>query len=207
MSFLDAIKAPFVSKPEPLSPNELSRLNQLRQTIREGLRSWVAAGEALREIRDRQLYRSSHPTFEVFAEFEFQLTGRRLTQLIDAAEQWGRIVDALPDAAKGPPPSERALRELQALPPGERVAAYADAIASEPTGPIGAPKPPSGKQVAEAVARRKQAAGKKSRPKPARFKVPGAVVTVEWNGKGTGDAAAALQAALDQLERPAAKAA
>lgn len=206
MSFLDAIKAPFVSKPEPLTPSELSRLNQLRQTIRDGIRGWIAAGEALREIRDRQLYRSSHPTFELFAEFEFQLTGRRLTQLIDAAEQWGRIVAELPDAANGPPPSERALRELRALPPGERIAAYADAIASEPTEPIGTPKPPSVKRVAEAVARRKQS-GKKSRPRPARFRVPGAVVTVEWNGKGTGDTAAALQAALDQLERLAAKAA
>jgi hypothetical protein len=98
------------------------------------------------------------------------------------------------------------LRELRALPPGERIAAYADAIASEPTEPIGTPKPPSVKRVAEAVARRKQSA-KKSRPKPARFRVPGAIITVEWNGKGTGDTAAALQAALDQLERLAAKAA
>ena len=46
MSFLDAIKAPFVSKPEPLTPSELSRLNQLRQTIRDGIRGWIAAGEA-----------------------------------------------------------------------------------------------------------------------------------------------------------------
>jgi hypothetical protein len=206
MSFLDAIKSPFASKPEPLTPNELSRLNQLRQTIREGLKSWVAAGQALREVKDRQLYRQTAATFEQWAEIEFQLTGRRLTQLIDAAEQWGRIVAELPDAANGPPPSERALRELRALPPGERIAAYADAIASEPTEPIDTPKPPSVKRVAEAVARRKQS-GKKSRPKPARFRVPGAVVTVEWNAKGDGDAAAALQAALDQLERLAAKAA
>jgi hypothetical protein len=125
--------------------------------------------------------------------------------LIDAAEQWGRIVAELPAAVAAKPPSERALRELGGLPPGERVAAYADALASEPAAV--AAKPPSVKQVAEAVARRKQAAGKKSRPKPARFKVPGAVVTVEWNGKGTGDTAAALRAALDQLERLAVKAA
>ena len=45
------------SKVAPLSPAELSRFDHLKQLVRDGARAWIAAGKALREIRDRQLYR------------------------------------------------------------------------------------------------------------------------------------------------------
>jgi hypothetical protein len=207
MGFMDDIKGVFTSRPDPLTPQELSRLDQLRQTIRDGIRGWVAAGEALREVKDRQLYRASAPTFEVWAEAEFGLSGRRLNQLTDAATQWAAIAAELPAAAAaGPPRSERTIRELRQLPAAERAPAYAEALAVA-TSTADEPTPPDTKTVAEVVRRRKKATGRKATPKALRLRVPGATVAIEWNAKGDGDAAAALRFALDQLSRSATRAA
>ena len=204
MGIMDGIKGVFTSRPDPLTPQELSRLDQLRQTIRDGIRGWVAAGEALREVKDRQLYRQTAPTFELWAETEFNLTGRRLHQLTDAATQWAAIAAELPTAAAaGPPRSERTIRELRQLPAAERAPAYAEALAVA-TSTADEPTPPDTKTVAEVVHRRKKATGRKVKHKALRFRVPGATVSVEWNAKGDGDAAAALRFALDQLSRAAA---
>jgi hypothetical protein len=207
MGFLDGIKGAFAGKPEGPTPAELSRLQQLRLQIRDGIRGWVAAGEALREIRDKQLYRWSAPTFEQFAATEFKLTGRRLGQLIDAAMTWGDIATELPDAAAaGPPNTEKVMRELRQLPEQDRAPAYAEALAVA-TSTADEPTPPDTKTIVEVVRRRKAASGRKVTPKPLRFRVPGATVMIAWNAKGDGDAAAALQAALDQLSRSTSKAA
>jgi hypothetical protein len=207
MGIMDGIKGVFVGKPEPLTPSELSRLDQLRQRIRDGIDGWVAAGEALREVRDRQLYRQTAATFEVWAATEFKLTGRRLGQLIDAAMTWGDIATELPAAAAaGPPRTEKVLRELRQLPEADRAPAYAEALelaaatADEPT-------PPDTRTVAEVVRRRKAASGRKVTPKAVRLRIPGATVMIAWNAKGDGDAVAALRFALDQLSRSTSKAA
>ncbi len=209
MGFMDGLKGVFNGKPDPLTPSELSRLDQLRQRIRDGIDGWVAAGEALKEVRDRQLFRQTAPTFEVWAATEFRLSGRRLNQLIDAAMTWGDIATELPAAAAaGPPRTEKVLRELRQLPEQDRAPAYAEAMElAAATSTADEPTPPDTRTVAEVVRRRKAASGRKVTPKPLRFRVPGAIVTVAWNAKGDGDAVAALRAALDQLSRSATKAA
>ncbi len=207
MGIMDGIKGVFTSRPEPLTPSELSRLDQLRETIRSGIRGWVAAGEALREVKDRQLYRQVAPTFESWAETEFNLSDRRLHQLTAAATQWATIATELPAAAAaGPPRSERTIRELRQLPAAERAPAYAEALAVA-TSTADEPTPPDTRTVAEVVRRRKAASGRKVKHKAVRLRVPGATVSVEWNAKGDGDAAAALRFALDQLSRSATRAA
>lgn len=207
MGIMDGLKGVFASRPDPLTPSELSRLDQLRQTIRDGIRGWVAAGEALREVKDRQLYRQAAPTFEIWAEIEFGLTDRRLHQLTAAATQWAALAAELPAAAAaGPPRSERTIRELRQLPAAERAPAYAEALAAAATetAPGSPPVPPDTRTVAEVVHRRNKATGRKVKHKTLRLRVPGATVSVEWNAKGDGDAAAALRFALDQLSRAAA---
>jgi hypothetical protein len=63
--------------------------------------------------------------------------------------------------------------------------------------------------IRKAAGRRKAKAAKA--PRPRRFKVPGAIVTVTFNKKGSGSAldalAAAMRQAEDQLESEAAEAA
>jgi hypothetical protein len=195
MGLMDRV---FGGKVVPLSQAETERLDYLRKLVADGLRGWVRAGEALRELRDKQLYRQSAATFEEFAAREFQLSGRRLEQLISAAETWKDIADKQPHVYLAGEPTERAVRELRALPPTERAEAYGEAMAAE-TATAGRPTPPRIKTVAETVARRRAASGRRVKHKPLRIKVPGAIVSIEWNGKGDGDAAAALRAALDQL--------
>ena len=53
--------------------------------------------------------------------------------------------------------------------------------------------------IRKAAAKRRTKATAKA-PKPRRFKVPGGVVTIEWNRKGNGSVLEALTAAMTQAE-------
>ena len=75
----------------------------------------VHVGNALLEIRDSRLYRTSHGTFEDYCQDRWQFTHGRARQLIAAAEtiailQSDTIVSLLPEG-------ERQARPLTALPP------------------------------------------------------------------------------------------
>ena len=50
-----------------LTPAELENLNRLEAVAQHGLDTYVEVGNALAEIRDRHLYRDSHPSFETYA--------------------------------------------------------------------------------------------------------------------------------------------
>ena len=68
-----------------LAPAELSRLVELERVIEDGLDRFVAVAQALVEIRDRRLYRSSHKSFEAYAVERFQLARRTAYGYIEAA--------------------------------------------------------------------------------------------------------------------------
>lgn len=56
------------SNPEQnLSPSEIENLNRLEAVAQNGLQTYGEVGDALAEIRDRQLYRDSHSSFEAYA--------------------------------------------------------------------------------------------------------------------------------------------
>lgn len=64
------------TNPEPsLTPAEVDSRDRLEATARAGLGTYLQVGDALTEIRDRQLYRDSHPSFEAYVR-----------------EQWGVII-------------------------------------------------------------------------------------------------------------------
>jgi hypothetical protein len=52
---------------DDLTPVEMDNLDQLEAIVRPGLDTYMEVGDALAEIRDRNLYRDSHPTFEAYA--------------------------------------------------------------------------------------------------------------------------------------------
>lgn len=72
--------------PAPLSPAERRRLQVCEKTIREGLGTFVAVGNALMEIRNARLYRQTHPSFEAYVESMLALTRPRAYQLMDSAQ-------------------------------------------------------------------------------------------------------------------------
>lgn len=62
------------------------RYEKLKAQIRQWVNDRFAIGEALREIRDGELYKHEYPTFEAFCLTEYDFKVRRAYQLIEAAE-------------------------------------------------------------------------------------------------------------------------
>jgi len=61
---------------------DTDRLVQLERIVEDGARQFVAVGEALREIRDRRLFKASHETFSAYVEERFGFTSRWANKLI-----------------------------------------------------------------------------------------------------------------------------
>ena len=64
------------------------RLAELESTIERGLATFVEVGNALREVRDSELYKTDlgFDSFEHYCEDRWQLSRRRAYQLMDGAE-------------------------------------------------------------------------------------------------------------------------
>jgi len=56
-----------INPEEDLTPAEIDNLDHLEAVVAPGLDTYTEVGDALAEIRDRHLYRDSHPTFEAYA--------------------------------------------------------------------------------------------------------------------------------------------
>ena len=120
---------------------------------REVERAFYKAGCALRELRDRRLYRSTHRTFKEYCQDRFGFTRRRSDYLIGAAE----VVDNLSSKAEPKPKreplvlvlptSERQCRPLTKLEPEQQREIWREAVESSRG------KVPSGKVVSDLVAR------------------------------------------------------
>lgn len=118
---------------------------------REVERAFYRAGCALRELRDRRLYRSTHKTFKEYCQDRFGFTRRRSDYLIGAAE----VVDNLsgePKQKREPlvlilPTSERQCRPLTKLEPEQQREIWREAVKSSKG------KVPSGKVVSDLVAK------------------------------------------------------
>jgi hypothetical protein len=131
-------------------------------------RAFYEAGKALRELRDRRLYRSTHPTFEGYCRDRFGFGRRHPYQLIDAATVVDNLIycanDCSPekmcaDSAQNPdgemcanglqilPTSEYQVRPLVKLEPDRQWEAWQEAV-EEAGGKV-----PSGRIVKDIVER------------------------------------------------------
>ncbi|MFL9458901.1 hypothetical protein AB0758_48965 [Tolypothrix bouteillei VB521301_2] len=86
---------------DELTPEEQKERLRLERVIE---RSFYEAGKALRELRDRRLYRSTHKTFEEYCKNRFGYNRSRSYQFIDAAtvvdnlQKCPQFVDIFPTA-------------------------------------------------------------------------------------------------------------
>ena len=71
---------------DTLSQIEAARLHDLESTIRQGIGTFAAVGEALTEIRDSRLYRQSDRTWGDYVERAWGFSRQRAQQLIGGAE-------------------------------------------------------------------------------------------------------------------------
>jgi hypothetical protein len=71
---------------ERLSASEQHALQRAEVTIAKGMKAFVAVGLALKEIRDRRLYRDRYGTFEEYCARRWELSRPRAYQLCAASE-------------------------------------------------------------------------------------------------------------------------
>ena len=96
-----------------LAPLERSRLSELERVVEAGLATFVQVGLALSEIRDRCLYRKTHPSFAAYLaeRWEPRISRRYAYNLIEAAE----VAQLCAAAHIEPPANEAQARELARL--------------------------------------------------------------------------------------------
>lgn len=170
-----------------LSADEARDLARLETEVTEGLRHFRKAGLALKAIRDRQLYRATHETFEAFVLDRWGLSKSHAYRVMDAAE----IAENLKLSPMGDV-GERTLRPLAGLDAENQAEAWAEATAASDGRPTAA--------AVEAAATKRKPKRKRAKPKKVRFRVPGATVVIEPNKRFDGDQAGALRAALAKIE-------
>jgi len=185
----------FTSGPTEADRPELERLVGV---VQRGLAAWAEAGEALKVLRENQLWRlDGARTWEDWCEKRLNIGPRRVLQLEQSAAFGRQLAELLPSKSGSTasafqlPPSPAPLEPLAGLETAEeRVAAYIEA--SEDAGGV-----PTREHVKRAVAKRK---GKTPIPKARRYRVPGATVRIEFNAKTNGSSIDALMAALKLAE-------
>lgn len=120
---------------------------------REVERAFYKAGCALKELRDRRLYKSTHSSFEQYCEDRFGMRRRHPYRLIDAATVVDNILQLCPirtqnesDTKKNKPiipTSEWQIRSLTKLEPQQQREVWIKAVK------LAGNKAPSGKVVSE----------------------------------------------------------
>ena len=71
---------------KPLSVNETKRLSELEGVITRNFQSFYAVGCALREIREKRLYRSTHQRFDFYCRDLWEMQRSRAYQFIESAD-------------------------------------------------------------------------------------------------------------------------
>ena len=104
----------------PRKPEETRRLAELEDVVARGLETFIAVGDALREIRDRRLYRLTHPTFEKYCRDRWGMDRRHANRHIEAADVAGVLgsVDPIRDPdgeGLGGPRNVAQAREIASL--------------------------------------------------------------------------------------------
>jgi hypothetical protein len=141
---------------EAITIQESADLVRLEKTIAQGLQTFVEVGEALVEIRDRNLYRIEHATFADYCKVKWSMSDRRARQLMGASE----VVGDIAKSGTTVPKTERQARPLTKLPPEKRAEAWQEAVEASPGGK------PTAKAVAAVVAQRTGTPAKAEDDKP-----------------------------------------
>lgn len=159
-------------------------LERLTSVVSAGMASFGAVGDALAEIRDRELYKGVAASFDEYCLMAWNMTRQHAGRLIDAANVCRNLAPT-----GSVPSSERQARALRGLSEEDQVAAWMEAREdSEPMGSVSTPK------LEAAAAKRKQKKTRKTL-KPIRIRAAGAWVIIEPNKKFS-DVITSLESAL-----------
>lgn len=144
----------------PIDPLTIEEEKARFSLERKVERAFYEAGTALRELRDRRLYRSTHVTFEEYCRERFDFTRRRPYQLIEAAQIYDNLIDKCEPMVPVLPTKEGQVRPLSELNTDEQPIAW-EAAVKQAGGKV-----PTGRIVKDVVKRMKD-----NNPKPIPFQV------------------------------------
>lgn len=129
-----------------LTDTERARLLELESVVGASLAHFIRAGLALAEIRDRELYRATHGTFEAYVKDRWDIAGSTAYQYIGGAQVVRRIeMSAIADKPTVLPVNEGQVRPLCRVPADEQAAVWLAALYRAPDGRV------TGRIVADAV--------------------------------------------------------
>ena len=111
--------------PKPLTPEEEGELILLESKIK---RAFYDAGTALKEIRERRLYRSTHITFEAYCLDRFGYNRRHPYLLIEASKVVDNIESECDPLDRILPTNERQVRPLTKLSKKQQIVAWKKAV-------------------------------------------------------------------------------
>jgi hypothetical protein len=176
------------AKPDPRT----DRLRELELVLEKTQSYFVAAAEALAEIRDQRLYRLTHNNFADYIRERWHMTVGRAYQLIAAGAAAANVQHA------GQMPNARQAEALAGAPPAKQPEVWAEILSTAPTNAAGAKKI-TAEHVAAVVAKVSPKRKKKTRrPKPIRVKVPGGIIIIERRADDTSPERMLIEA-LDKL--------
>jgi Fe-S cluster biosynthesis and repair protein YggX len=112
-----------------LSPVEKEERDNLERTVQQ---AFFIAGKALKQLRDKRLYRETHATFESYVRDRFDFTKRAAYYLIDAHEVMNNLKsEQFVHTNTGTnilPTKESQCRPLAKLPPSRQREIWRDAV-------------------------------------------------------------------------------
>lgn len=96
---------------DPLTPAERAEFERNEDTIKKGLKSFIAVGLALRAIKEKRLYREAALTFDVYCQQKWGFRDKRAYQLIAGSQ----VAENLTLEGLEPPQNEKQARSLAVL--------------------------------------------------------------------------------------------
>jgi hypothetical protein len=147
-----------VQDTSPLSVDEAAELQAQEAVVERGMTGFVEVAAALSVIRDKRLYRQTHPTFETYCRERWDFTRQHVNRLIAAV---GVVGNLEPMGSK--PNSERQVRPISDLPPSQQRKVWDEAVAQSNGH---APTARKVREVRAAVAPKPKGKGKPEKPAP-----------------------------------------
>ena len=111
-----------------LTESETLQLTDLEGIIERGMKTFVEVGAAIRLIRDKRLYRTTHSTFEDYCQDRWDWSRQRASQLIVAAD----VVAELSTIVDTPPANEGQARAIAKVPEERRVKVWETVVENAP---------------------------------------------------------------------------